>query len=101
MWKAWWLSVACLAAAASLPVAYDVSVSASTTASAKFFELKITWEQYAPLRISRKMLLVNGQTPGPELQFDQDDDVAVHVVNDSPFNTTVHFHGIISSLPKR
>ncbi|XWW92692.1 hypothetical protein V2A60_000617 [Cordyceps javanica] len=81
-----------LAAAASLPLVPSANVSAP--ACVRAFELEITWEQYAPLGISRSMLLVNGQTPGPELKFNQDDNVVVHVVNKSPFDITVHFHGI-------
>ncbi|KAJ4165921.1 hypothetical protein LMH87_007524 [Akanthomyces muscarius] len=98
MWRASWLLAACLASplavAARMPVAFQVDASVSASTSAQVFTLQITWEQYAPLGIPRKMLLVNGQTPGPELQFKQDDSVAVHVVNDSPFNTTMHFHGL-------
>ncbi|KAM3434626.1 hypothetical protein MY4824_005305 [Beauveria thailandica] len=93
--KGLWPLVACLAALAAAAAAnLPVVVEASASACAKKFELELTWERYAPLGISRKMLLVNGQTPGPELQFNQDDEVTVHVINSSPFNTTVHFHGL-------
>lgn len=99
-----WATTLCvhLAALVVAPLAAAMGVSAPVVqdAGALFasgqptqFELVITWEQYAPLGISRKMLLVNGQTPGPELLFDQGDEVVVRVVNKSPFNTTVHFHG--------
>lgn len=93
MWKASCLAwaLASVAAAAGIPV--STSARASSTVAATTFELEITWEQYAPLNIDRKMLLVNGQTPGPELKFDEGDNVEVHVVNNSPFNTTVHLHG--------
>lgn len=43
------------------------------------------------------MLLVNGQSPGPVLEFDQGNCVVVNVHNKSPYNITVHFHG--TSLP--
>lgn len=39
------------------------------------------------------MLLVNGQTPGPVLEFNQGNCVVVNVHNKSPYNITVHFHG--------
>ncbi|KAJ2983712.1 hypothetical protein NQ176_g509 [Zarea fungicola] len=94
-----WATTLCVYLAA-LATAMAVSASVVQDAGAllpsgqpREFELVITWERYAPLGISRKMLLVNGQTPGPELLIDQDDEVVVHVVNKSPFNTTVHFHG--------
>lgn len=57
------------------------------------FTLRLTWEPRAPAGIPRRMLLVNGQSPGPVLALDQDDWVEVHVVNASPFDTTIHFHG--------
>jgi len=59
------------------------------------------------------MIFVNGQMPGPNLIFDEDDDAEVQVrysifcslrlrwsisqmtvCNDLPQNATVHFHGI-------
>ncbi|GAM82783.1 hypothetical protein ANO11243_007690 [Dothideomycetidae sp. 11243] len=60
----------------------------------KEFDFVVTYESYAPDGFSRDMLLVNGQSPGPVLEVDQDDVVIVRVQNDSPYNTTVHFHGI-------
>lgn len=69
---------------------------ATATASqenVKEFDLSITWQDYAPDGFSRPMLLFNGQSPGPTLEFDQDDQVVVRVHNYSPYNTTVHFHG--------
>lgn len=64
-----------------------------TTARTKEFQLSVTWEQHAPAGVSKEMILVNGQSPGPVIEVDQDDWVVVHVENKSPFNTTVHFHG--------
>ncbi|KAG5926985.1 hypothetical protein E4U53_002942, partial [Claviceps sorghi] len=58
------------------------------------FDLTISWERYAPDGFARDMLLVNGQSPGPVLEMEQDDWVVVRVRNQSPFNTSVHFHGI-------
>lgn len=59
----------------------------------KEYDLSITWEEHAPDGFSRQMLLVNGNSPGPVLEVDQDDWVVVNVYNHSPYNTTVHFHG--------
>jgi len=60
----------------------------------KEFDFVVTYEPYAPDGFSRNMLLVNGQSPGPVLEVDQDDSVVVRVHNKSPYNTTIHFHGI-------
>ena len=70
-------------------------VSATNT---KKFDLKITWQDYAPDGFSRKMLLVNGQSPGPVLEIDQDDKVIVKVHNESPNELTIHYHGTSSPI---
>ncbi|KAL4954012.1 laccase-1 [Aspergillus filifer] len=57
--------------------------------------LELTWESGAPNGGERRdMVYTNGQYPGPDLLWDEDDEVEVYVVNDTPFNTTVHWHGI-------
>ncbi|KAL7918087.1 Cupredoxin [Trichoderma austrokoningii] len=58
------------------------------------FNLVLTWAQHSPDGFSRNMFLVNGQSPGPTIEVDQNDWVVVNVKNKSPYNTTVHFHGI-------
>jgi FtsP/CotA-like multicopper oxidase with cupredoxin domain len=60
---------------------------------AKIFDLYVTWGSNAPDGFSREMLLVNGISPGPVIELDQDDNVVVNVHNWSPFNSSVHFHG--------
>ncbi|KAM0353071.1 hypothetical protein ACHAPU_001960 [Fusarium lateritium] len=70
------------------------SVSATYWNNTKKFDLTITWENHAPDGFSRKMLLVNGQSPGPVLEVYQDDLVQVKVHNQSPKDITVHYHGI-------
>lgn len=57
------------------------------------FNFTLTWEKHAPDGFSRQMFLINGQSPGPTIEVDQDDWVVVRVKNHSPQNTTVHFHG--------
>ncbi|RGP70386.1 hypothetical protein FLONG3_7457 [Fusarium longipes] len=69
------------------------SVSATYWNKTKKFDLTITWDDYAPDGFSRKMLLVNGQSPGPVLEINQDDTVVVKVHNESPEEITVHYHG--------
>ncbi|RCV39294.1 hypothetical protein SETIT_8G211800v2 [Setaria italica] len=38
--------------------------------------------------------VVNGQLPGPAIEVTEGDSIAVHVVNKSPFNLTIHWHGV-------
>ncbi|KAB8079104.1 multicopper oxidase-domain-containing protein [Aspergillus leporis] len=57
--------------------------------------LEFTWEVGAPDGgVPRQMVLTNGKYPGPDLVFDEDDDVEIHVFNQLPFNTTIHWHGL-------
>ncbi|KAF0888576.1 hypothetical protein E2562_016045 [Oryza meyeriana var. granulata] len=37
---------------------------------------------------------VNGQLPGPTIVASEGDTVVVHMVNESPYNATIHWHGI-------
>ncbi|CAO2144917.1 unnamed protein product [Urochloa humidicola] len=38
--------------------------------------------------------VVNGQLPGPAIEVTEGDSVTVHVVNNSPHNITIHWHGV-------
>ncbi|KAF2675306.1 conidial pigment biosynthesis oxidase Arb2/brown2 [Microthyrium microscopicum] len=58
------------------------------------FTVNLTWEDAAPDGVSRKMILVNGTSPGPTLFINQGDSVKFLVYNNLPTNTTIHFHGI-------
>ncbi|KAL4893767.1 multicopper oxidase-domain-containing protein [Aspergillus ambiguus] len=61
------------------------------------FEAILTWENWAPAGIARKMILTNGQFPAPPLELRQGDDVEFLVINKLPVAATVHFHGIVQS----
>ncbi|KDN33749.1 hypothetical protein RSAG8_13162, partial [Rhizoctonia solani AG-8 WAC10335] len=43
--------------------------------------------------ITRSSWLINGQTPGPHLVWDEGDDVSVTVINKCPEPITIHWHG--------
>lgn len=76
-----------------------ININATTEATneprsgRKGFDLTITWEDHAPDGFNRKMLLVNGTSPGPLLEMNEGDWVEIAVHNQSPFNTTIHYHG--------
>ncbi|TKW04641.1 hypothetical protein SEVIR_7G122900v4 [Setaria viridis] len=42
--------------------------------------------------------VVNGQFPGPPVEATEGDTVVVHVVNESPFEITIHWHGVKQRL---
>ncbi|RMZ86666.1 hypothetical protein DV736_g6105, partial [Chaetothyriales sp. CBS 134916] len=58
------------------------------------FTINLTWDYGAPDGFSRKMILINGTSPGPALVMDQGDNVKFLVHNKMRSNTTIHFHGI-------
>jgi FtsP/CotA-like multicopper oxidase with cupredoxin domain len=56
-------------------------------------EMTLTWEVGAPNGQAREMVKMNGQFPGPSLIWDEDDDIEVQI--HMPFNTSVHWHGMM------
>ncbi|KAL2833933.1 multicopper oxidase-domain-containing protein [Aspergillus pseudoustus] len=58
------------------------------------FQVSLTWEDWQPAGIPRKMILANSQFPAAPLELKQGDDVEFLVTNNMPFSTSVHFHGI-------
>ncbi|KAL6654554.1 hypothetical protein ACP70R_008019 [Stipagrostis hirtigluma subsp. patula] len=42
--------------------------------------------------------VVNGQLPGPMIEITEGDTVVVHVINKSPYNITIHWHGVKQQL---
>lgn len=47
---------------------------------------------------SRIITAVNGKLPGPTIHANEGDTVIVHVINNSPYNMTIHWHGIFQLL---
>lgn len=71
-----------------------LSLASFSFAAQVKFQLNVTWEQSSLVGVPKQQFLVNGQSPGPALDLTVGDDVQVEVLNNSPYNTTVHFHGI-------
>ncbi|KAI0441959.1 multicopper oxidase [Xylaria telfairii] len=83
-----------LALAVGLPFSLGQPSSVASGKVPRTFDLTVTWEKYAPNGVSRNVILINGQFPGPLIEVNEGDDVLVKVHNKMPFNTTMHFHGI-------
>lgn len=69
-----------------------------TSAATVFFPITLTWANRTVAGVTRPVILMNGQFPGPPLQLNQGDNVQFLVDNRLPFNTTVHFHGRFLSV---
>ncbi|KOM58270.1 hypothetical protein LR48_Vigan11g130400 [Vigna angularis] len=46
----------------------------------------------------RVITAVNGSLPGPTINVEEGDTLVVHAINDSPYNITLHWHGIFQLL---
>lgn len=71
-----------------------ILLQVAVAACSRHFDLTLTWETGAPDGIQRDVFKINGQFPGPTLEVNEGEDVVVKVRNSSPFNTSVHYHGI-------
>ena len=89
----------CLLLLAVLPVA-QAKPSGGCGARPRKFELTLTWEKHAPDGVERDMILINGQFPGPLMELNQGDHVEVLVHNKMPYNTTVHYHGMLRACAR-
>lgn len=63
--------------AAILLLAWTLGVSLWVDAACVKKTLTLTWERGAPNGQPRDMIFTNGQFPGPDLIFDEDDDAEV------------------------
>ncbi|CCO34100.1 hypothetical protein BN14_08192 [Rhizoctonia solani AG-1 IB] len=78
-------SIPLLIAGALLPV---------THAALRQHTLELTYATNNPDGTTRESWLVNGQTPGPHLVWDEGDDISIKVVNKGHQPVTMHWHGI-------
>jgi hypothetical protein len=71
-----------------------LSLASLSVASTVKFQLNVTWGESTLVGATKQQFLMNGQSPGPALNIDVGDSVEFTVLNNSPYNTSVHFHGI-------
>ncbi|KAJ4830027.1 Laccase-7 [Turnera subulata] len=73
---------------------------ASQLASAEIVEHSFHVKNLTIGRLCRQHVItaVNGSLPGPTIRVREGDTLVVHVFNQSPFNMTIHWHGIFQKL---
>ncbi|GLT52670.1 hypothetical protein SLA2020_259950 [Shorea laevis] len=73
---------------------------ASSFASAAVVEHTFTVQNLTVTRLCNQRVItaVNNKLPGPTLDVHEGDTVVVHVINNSPYNLTIHWHGIFQKL---
>ncbi|KDO58020.1 hypothetical protein CISIN_1g008422mg [Citrus sinensis] len=77
-----------------------VVLASSTLASAAIVEHTFHVKNLTIGRLCRQQTItaVNGSLPGPTIRVHEGDTLIVHVFNKSPYNLTIHWHGIFQLL---
>ncbi|XP_027072807.1 laccase-7 [Coffea arabica] len=77
-----------------------VLISSCSFASADVVEHSFHVQNLTVNRLCRRQVItaVNGSLPGPTLRVREGDTLVVHVFNKSPYNLTIHWHGIFQTL---
>ncbi|KAI1320996.1 multicopper oxidase [Xylariaceae sp. FL0255] len=84
-----------LALIVGLPFTFALSLPSDKSENVlRTFDYTLSWEEGKPNGVSRDMIFINGQFPGPMLEINEGDDVLVTVHNTMPFNASIHFHGV-------
>ncbi|KAJ1437310.1 Multicopper oxidase, type 1 [Sesbania bispinosa] len=73
---------------------------ASSLASAAIVEHTFNVENLSVRRLCNHQVItaINGSLPGPTIKVREGDTLVVHVFNNSPYNLTIHWHGIFQFL---
>ncbi|GAA0145756.1 oxidase [Lithospermum erythrorhizon] len=72
----------------------------SSSASAKLVQHTFHVENIKVKRLcgEHEIVAVNGKVPGPTIRVNEGDTLLVHVLNNSPYNVTIHWHGVLQYL---
>lgn len=66
--------------------------------STRFYEFKIQATRVNKLCNAKDIVTVNNMFPGPVVYAQEDDRIIVKVTNQSPYNATIHWHGVRQRL---
>ncbi|KAI4354615.1 hypothetical protein L6164_003464 [Bauhinia variegata] len=79
---------------------WAIALLASSLASAAIVEYTFDVGNYTVERLCNPLVItaVNGSLPGPTINVREGDTLVVHVLNNSPYNMTIHWHGIFQLL---
>ncbi|XP_027351306.1 laccase-7-like [Abrus precatorius] len=77
-------------------LAWTLALLPSSFTSASTMEYTFNVENMKIKRLCKEQVIVavNGSLPGPTIDVREGDTVIVHVLNQSPYNITVHWHGV-------
>ncbi|KAL2468918.1 Laccase-6 [Forsythia ovata] len=66
--------------------------------STRFYEFKVQTKRITKLCNTNDIVTINNMLPGPVIYAQEDDRVIVKVINQSPHNATIHWHGVRQRL---
>ncbi|XP_038681789.1 laccase-6 [Tripterygium wilfordii] len=66
--------------------------------STRFYEFKVQTMRMTKLCNTNEIVAVNNMFPGPVIYAQEDDRVTVKVTNASPYNASIHWHGVRQRL---
>ncbi|KIJ37532.1 multicopper oxidase [Sphaerobolus stellatus SS14] len=80
-----------------LESAFTLEKIAGQPPQTRVYDFAVEMVKGATDGISRTMLVVNGQYPGPTIEANQHDRLVVHVKNNLPETTSIHWHGLFQN----
>ncbi|PIA34793.1 hypothetical protein AQUCO_03700220v1 [Aquilegia coerulea] len=66
--------------------------------STRFYTFKVQTMRITKMCKSKDIVTINKIFPGPVIYAQEDDRVIVKVINETPYNTTIHWHGVRQRL---
>ncbi|MBA0607194.1 hypothetical protein Godav_019535 [Gossypium davidsonii] len=75
-------------------------LAASTASAARIVEHKFYVQNLTVNKLCNTQIItaVNGRLPGPTIRVQEGDTLLVHVFNKSPYNLSIHWHGVFQRL---
>ncbi|MED6168941.1 hypothetical protein PIB30_016424 [Stylosanthes scabra] len=75
-----------------------IACASSNEVSTRFYDFKVQTKRVTKLCNTKDIVTINGKFPGPVVYAQEDDRIIVKVTNKTPFNITIHWHGIRQRL---
>ncbi|KAK6918159.1 Multicopper oxidase, C-terminal [Dillenia turbinata] len=66
--------------------------------STRFYDFKVQTMKITKLCTTKDIVVINNIFPGPVVYAQEDDRVIVRVTNETPYNITIHWHGVRQRL---
>ncbi|CDY61729.1 BnaA04g27180D [Brassica napus] len=67
-------------------------------AATRIYHFKVQTMRLTRLCQTKEIVTINGKFPGPAITAQEDDNIVVNVINMTPYNATIHWHGIKQKL---